>query len=320
VCNLFLDGIELDSCSFLPPSEITRGGYRWDDSHTDWKNKTKHHYYFGKLQLTGEILAQKVRCDFWNLCFLFSDNEEIAPLVDARQARLNTIKVKLRWVHMKRITDTDSEDSDSNSEDNEDIPNVGIRKGAPKKLFVHEQVASKGHGGSAELGPLVLIIPEVREKGKKKRVKDKEILLGLGGYQEDAPLLCFSIRTQRWAVSCSRRSFVEIGTEWFQDREIMPQPAPLPASESLHPPSQVAETNSQPDIPVPDIPPPSERVKEEPEPVTLTGFDVENPEDDGVLIVLKEPVVIKVCGLAYHGFNWFIGIVRRSPRRHTIWT
>jgi hypothetical protein len=78
---------------------------------------------------------------------------------------------------MKKVAapETESEDSDSDSdsdsENDEDTPNTDLPNVEPKKLYVHEEVARKGHGGSAELGPPVPLEPKVHEKDEKKKGK-----------------------------------------------------------------------------------------------------------------------------------------------------
>ncbi|KAG8678174.1 hypothetical protein FRC08_018000, partial [Ceratobasidium sp. 394] len=199
-CSASLDGVNLPYAVILTPPDISAGesGF-WDNVCIKGR---KREFLFGKLQVT--------------------DQEELAPLDDTTVKDLNTIKVKISWVHgCKKVYCSDSSES-SESSDSEVHPNgTGNDSGnAPPARWVNEQLAQKGHGGSAELGPPLPKSPRTRspaQENKKKKKKKKKGQSYHYDYQvaETPSPLCFV--------------FHYGPKDWLQDKGIIRKPAPTPA-------------------------------------------------------------------------------------------
>ncbi|KAG9121766.1 hypothetical protein FRC07_002138 [Ceratobasidium sp. 392] len=106
----------------------------------------------------------------------FWDNQEdLAPLNDPRLNDLNTIKVTLTWFRgcRKVYYEKESESSGSEADKEGNENNVGNKPDSMR--WVNKKIAQKGHGGSAELGPLLLKPPRAHcpTKGGKNKKKKK---------------------------------------------------------------------------------------------------------------------------------------------------
>ncbi|QRV77576.1 hypothetical protein RhiJN_05591 [Ceratobasidium sp. AG-Ba] len=164
VAHLHLDGLKIPHRFMMTPPDISDGdlGF-WDGVITEEGDRN---FVFGKLQTTGEVASILVQSDTSIKDVVDrSDCEDVAPLADAKQQELHTIKLKLSWIHgCKKVYFERSNDSTGLE--------AGKSSSQSTKRLVNEKSTKKGHTGSAELGPAIPKAPQPtspKRKGKKAR-------------------------------------------------------------------------------------------------------------------------------------------------------
>ncbi|KAG8720408.1 hypothetical protein FRC09_009602 [Ceratobasidium sp. 395] len=191
--ELWLDGTDVGERLIMPASSLSSGGESglWDYVGTN--NKGKRKFLFGKLQLT--------------------DQEDLAPLNDPKLEYLNTIKLKLTWIKgcKKVYHDKDSESSDSGGDQEATASDA---RSAPPVKWVNEQMVKKGHGGSAELGPLIPKPPRANTSKGKKKKKERTWHWSYRKAADPPPLYFI---------------FHYAPKDWLQDREIIRKSITIPA-------------------------------------------------------------------------------------------
>ncbi|KAG8697803.1 hypothetical protein FRC08_006319 [Ceratobasidium sp. 394] len=199
-CSATLDGLEVPRTIILTPADVSAGRKgRWRAVTTE---EGQRKFLFGKLQIT--------------------DREDL--LEDATQAGLQTIKVKISWVQgCKKIPRKESTEND-NSKAGKSLNGAGSTN-EPGVRWINEQLAKKGHDGSAELGPPVPVEPGPPADEKTKHYR-------LDYEMADKPPLFFV--------------FHYAPIEWLRDRGIARQPAITPSINLSNPQPQPPQDEERP--------------------------------------------------------------------------
>ncbi|KAG9122518.1 hypothetical protein FRC07_001067 [Ceratobasidium sp. 392] len=140
-----------------------------------------------------------------------TDQEDRAPLDDPTLQDLNTIKVTIAWINgCKKVY----YDEDSKPKETAQSGTENSIEADPPARWVNEQMAQKGHAGSAELGPLIPNPPQADSPTKIKKKKKKQDWHYKYQKVDSPPPLSFV--------------FHYAPKEWLQDRGIIRQPAATP--------------------------------------------------------------------------------------------
>ncbi|KAG8781683.1 hypothetical protein FRC12_021624 [Ceratobasidium sp. 428] len=234
LCNAHLDGIGLEKSNILTPPDINAGKRGFWQSVSS--NGGRREFLFGKLGIT--------------------DQEDLAPLEGTTVKDLNTTKIKIRWVNgcKKIYHDEDSESADDSSEssDSSDAQEAGDGTGnKPPARWVNEQLAHKGHCGSAELGPLIPGPSRTSASTWGKRKKEER--RWHWEYQTvDSPPSFFIFH------------YAPKGRQWLQDKGIARQPAVTPVVDLINTqPQPQLIRNESVDVSRSSIPPPGSHEEQE---------------------------------------------------------
>ncbi|KAG8708050.1 hypothetical protein FRC09_001473 [Ceratobasidium sp. 395] len=196
----------------MSPSDLSSEGESglWNHVYT---NKGKRKFLFGKLQLTGKVLSHAGIESLIQQNDFFPDQEDLAPLNDSELKYLNTIKLKFTWVCGRKRVYYDNDSESSGPEDVQEATGSGTRSSPPVR-WVNEQMVQKGHGGSAELGPLIPNSPRAKPSKGKKKKKERTWYWDYRGVADSPPLYFI---------------FHYAPKHWLQDREIIRRSTTIPA-------------------------------------------------------------------------------------------